>query len=429
MNGLEITKELKNDIEINQIQLQNAIRNHQELIVKLKDCSDKNEIIQKIKTVEEDIIQIGFEQKKLLDRLREEYKAYQKSLKQNTIKSAIEEKRFILTSALNRARKQHFLPRNHSSPLNSFSDDSDQRKSPQFGSEIRPVDPHELSQSSFLGYFRLATHEVYREMQKKRAERKRRSTANPQFLYGNKGWDFLGPPAKKKRSHFLAHPPSPPNTRGRKRQEMQRSKSKSPPSSFSNNSVAIERFTNGNQPSQKSDIKSAFPSIPNLPSGLIIERVSPGRSSPDTKQCIMCKQPGALSICEQCTNGFHISCHNRPFAKTPRECPKCLSKETRRSGSAYHNPSSGPSFMRQRSVDLTEKINLKHELEEQHQNLVAELTQLQNRHSELTISLKNQESEQDDIILNHNVTKTKVNQILKFIEIVKNMPVQEKNNS
>lgn len=85
--------------------------------------------------------------------------------------------------------------------------------------------------------------------------------------------------------------------------------------------------------------------------------------------------------------------------------------------------------MRQRSVDLTEKINLKHELEEQHQNLVAELTQLQNRHSELTISLKNQESEQDDIILNHNVTKTKVNQILKFIEIVKNMPVQEKNNS
>lgn len=29
MNGLEITKELKNDIEVNQIQLQNAIRNHQ----------------------------------------------------------------------------------------------------------------------------------------------------------------------------------------------------------------------------------------------------------------------------------------------------------------------------------------------------------------------------------------------------------------
>lgn len=29
MNGPTITKELKNDIEVNQIQLQNAIRNHQ----------------------------------------------------------------------------------------------------------------------------------------------------------------------------------------------------------------------------------------------------------------------------------------------------------------------------------------------------------------------------------------------------------------
>lgn len=35
-----------------------------------------------------------------------------------------------------------------------------------------------------------------------------------------------------------------------------------------------------------------FPAIPNLPSGLTIERVSPNRSSPDPKVCIACRQSG-----------------------------------------------------------------------------------------------------------------------------------------
>ncbi|KAF7267329.1 uncharacterized protein LOC143204862 [Rhynchophorus ferrugineus] len=428
MNGLEITKELKNDIEVNQIQLQNAIRNHQNLVIKLKCVTTdaKTQYSKEIKQAEEKIVQIGYEQKKLLDRLREEYKAHQKSLKQNTIKSSIEERRFNLTTALNRARKQNLLPRTKSSPINSLSDDSDQRRSPQLSIDNRPTHPNDISQASFLGYFRLATHEVYGEMQKKRAERKRRSTANPQFVYGNKGWD-LGPSTKRKRNNFLAHPPSPPNTRGRKRQEMARSKSKSPPSS--QNNLTNEKLTNGDQSNQKNDIKSSFPSIPNLPSGLIIERVSPGRSSPDAKQCIMCKQPGALSICEQCTNGFHISCHNKPFARTPKECPKCLLKESRRSGSASHNNTSGSAAGCQTSIDLSEKLKLKQQLEEKHQTLIAELTQLQNRHSELTISLKNQESEREQLRSSNQATETKVNEIIKFIETVKNTPVQEKSSS
>lgn len=56
---------------------------------------------------------------------------------------------------------------------------------------LNPIDPQDVSQSEFLNYFSLATHEVYKEMQNKRAERKRRSTANPHFLYGNKEWGFF----------------------------------------------------------------------------------------------------------------------------------------------------------------------------------------------------------------------------------------------
>lgn len=74
----------------------------------------------------------------------------------------------------------------------SASDDSGELNSGHSSPEplSHPVVPQDVSQPIFLQYFCLATHEVYKEMQNKRVERKRRSTANPQFLYGNRGWDF-----------------------------------------------------------------------------------------------------------------------------------------------------------------------------------------------------------------------------------------------
>lgn len=80
-----------------------------------------------------------------------------------------------------------------SSSVTSFSDDSIESPPLNLSPEPQnnPLDPHDVSQADFLNYFCLATHDVYKEMQNKRVERKRRSTANPHFLYGNKGWDFI----------------------------------------------------------------------------------------------------------------------------------------------------------------------------------------------------------------------------------------------
>ncbi|KAJ8927110.1 hypothetical protein NQ314_020383 [Rhamnusium bicolor] len=236
----------------------------------------------------------------------DEYKAYQKTLKRNIVKNGIEERRFNLTNALNRARKQN-ISITRSASVTSFSDESIENllinSTPEH--HQNPVKPQEVTQSEFLTYFSLATHEVYKEMQNKRAERKRRSTANPHFLYGNKGWDFLTNNYGKKQERI-----SPPPTVNPV------SKSELPGDSFVNK-----------------PLYNSFPTIPNLPSGLIIERVSPGSSSPDSKACVTCKQPGVFSICEVCSNGFHISCHNRPLAQTPRQCPQCISKEIRTIGS------------------------------------------------------------------------------------------------
>lgn len=46
-------------------------------------------------------------QKSIIERLRKEYKAYQKTVKTNATKNGVEERRFNLTNALNRARKQN----------------------------------------------------------------------------------------------------------------------------------------------------------------------------------------------------------------------------------------------------------------------------------------------------------------------------------
>lgn len=43
-------------------------------------------------------------------------------------------------------------------------------------------------------------------------------------------------------------------------------------------------------------VAAPFPVIPNLPSGLTIERVSPSRSTPDPKACIVCKQTGDFIV-------------------------------------------------------------------------------------------------------------------------------------
>ncbi|XP_063908138.1 PHD finger protein 21A-like isoform X2 [Zophobas morio] len=335
MKELEISKGLKEEIETNQNQLKNAIRNHQSFVIRLKQDPDNVDLQKEINKAEQEIILTGIAQKSLLERLREEYKAHQKTLKTNAVKNSIEERRFNLSNALSRARKQNIVSRPTSVSVSSVSDESFEATSAHSSPEhqpFNPVDPHDTTQSEFLNNFGLVTHDVYKEMQNKRVERKRRSTANPHFLYGNKGWDFQ---PKKKRNSYLYSSISPPNTRQAVRKKNERV---SPP------------LPNGNSTTTKSAF-APFPPIPNLPSGLTIERVSPTSSSPDSKTCVTCRQPGLLSICESCANGFHVSCHNRPLTQSPRQCPRCINKEVRTIGSL--NVPSGMSVSYVTSTELS----------------------------------------------------------------------------
>ncbi|XP_048526594.1 PHD finger protein 21A-like [Dendroctonus ponderosae] len=420
MHVLKITKQLKDDIETNQNQLLNSIRNHQGVAAKLKQHSDDDETIaQELAEAESKIVELGIFQLTLMKKLREEFKNHQQSVKTEVVTRSLDERRSDLVTSISRARKQKLMTRERNSP----SDESEGRQSPPRVRARNPTRPEHLSQITFLEYFRLATNDVYAEMLKKKAERKRRSTANPQFVYSKRGDQSGQPPKKKKRKTFLRHAPSPPNTRSRKNQEPGPSNQEPGPST----SKSPPRATNGKKsPLNGHKTESSFPAIPNLPSGLIIERISPGRTSPEPKQCIVCKKPGALSICEQCSNAFHMGCHNRPFPKPPRNCPKCLAKKARRSASSSSSSAtSGMTIILVSPTDLADKMKTKQELQEKHADLVAELTQLQNRHSELTISLKNQESDKDNLTEATQMTEDKITQLAKFIGMMKKLTEQE----
>ncbi|CAH1974088.1 unnamed protein product [Acanthoscelides obtectus] len=204
MNGLEVTKQLKCDIESNQTRLKNAIQNHQRCLLKLKADPYNVDLQKQVNIAEDDIIFVGLQQKSLLDLLRDEYKAFQKSQKNQAAKNGMEKIRFHLTTALNNVKKKTILVSfpddsqgavEQNGPAHSTAHSPEYRPSHSAGdSTFRRQEatvPRDLAQSEFLSYFSLATHDLYREMQNRRAERKRRSTANPHFLYGNKGWDFL----------------------------------------------------------------------------------------------------------------------------------------------------------------------------------------------------------------------------------------------
>ena len=64
-------------------------------------------------------------------------------------------------------------------------------------------------------------------------------------------------------------------------------------------------------------------------------------------------------------------------------------------------------------------------MEKVNKTLSAELTQLQDRHSQLTISLKNQKSQQEELLTTQQTTEEKIKQILTFINNVKSEMVSK----
>ncbi|XP_018398765.1 PREDICTED: uncharacterized protein LOC108776596 [Cyphomyrmex costatus] len=390
---MEISKSLQEEILVVQQKLQKAILEHQICVEKLKDDPNNSDILEEIERIQVTIVSLGRCQKQTVQRLRKEVDAF-KADNANESKVSIpfllglnnnnhitnnnETKHEATTNGFGTKSKDNYeeIVRNgnvhhsHSRdndcaklrsssvetvsgeddivevPLNENSDNKQENVQKE---EIQKKEVQKKEKCHYLNCLGLITKSKFIELQNRRVERKRRSTANPHFVYS-----MFEQPSKRRRYSYLAgNPPhtrqttarmngpsSPPN-------KTQPIKSTSPPTQavtkplvpiqksttrpnilrnaeskvFVNKSKIEDNQMRLSVSSAKSvqSVGSKTVHIPGLPSSLTIERIGS-----DSIVCICCENPGSLTTCKNCSSNYHVSCHTRP-APPSRTCPKCIS--------------------------------------------------------------------------------------------------------
>ncbi|XP_077264852.1 uncharacterized protein LOC143898926 isoform X1 [Temnothorax americanus] len=388
---MEISKSLHEEIVDVQRKLQKAILEHQIYVERQKDDPNNPDILGQMEKIQVYIVSLGRCQKQIVQRLRKEVDAF-KADNANGSKVSI-------PSLLGLNNNNHITNNNetkHEAAANGFEtkpskEDYEEvvrngdvhRSRPRDNdcAKLRPSSVETVSgeddvvevsldensddkqeevqkehdiespeKYNYLNCLGLITKSKCMELQNRRVERKRRSTANPQFVYS-----MFEQPSKRKRHSYLQsgnaphtrqttarmNGPSPPPNK------TQPTKSTSPPAQTVTKSlIPIQKSTTRPNILRNADSKvfvnkskiednqmrvsvSSAKSvqsignkavcIPGLPSSLTIERIGS-----DSIVCISCENPGSLTTCRNCSSNYHISCHTRS-TPPPRTCPKCVS--------------------------------------------------------------------------------------------------------
>ncbi|XP_015593392.1 uncharacterized protein LOC107266899 isoform X2 [Cephus cinctus] len=386
---MEISKSLQEEILSVQSKLKNAIRDHQICVGKLKDDPNNTDILGQIQEIQLHIVSLGRCQKQVVQRLRKEVEDFKADnvngakvsvasllginnnnhiTNNNEDRSELAQSKEI-NGISRRTSKDDYEEVVHNGDVPSpTSQENDRAKERPYSVETisgedevievsldensheKPEeDPVEkkiesMEQTTFLGNLGLITIDRFTELQNKRAERKRRSTANPQFVYSN--WEIptsAGNAPQTRQTTARLNGPSPPpsktsppkssspSTRTPTKSLIPTQKATTRPNILRNAQESKVfpgkgKLENGSSqvqlPSAKSvqSVGSKAVHIPGLPSSLTIERIEN-----DSSVCIHCRNPGTLTICDNCSANYHVSCHSVSPAPS-RTCPKCAPK-------------------------------------------------------------------------------------------------------
>ncbi|XP_011868121.1 PREDICTED: uncharacterized protein LOC105562151 isoform X4 [Vollenhovia emeryi] len=308
---------------------------------------------------------------------------------------------------------------------------------------------------NYLNCLGLITKSKCMELQNRRVERKRRSTANPQFVYS-----MFEQPSKRKRHSYLQsgnaphtrqttarmNGPSPPPNK------TQPTKSTSPPAQTVTKSLYpvhksttrpnilrnadSKVFVNKNKmednqvrlsvSSAKSvqSIGNKVVHIPGLPSSLTIERIGS-----DSIVCICCENPGSLTTCRNCSSNYHISCHTRS-TPPPRICPKCISSMDEEEDIEKDEEANGQEvdnklLRYKKDEKLEEKERERYELRERNSDLRLQVYELEKRSQLLGQSLQLQQRMRQDLLGKQEKTQRSIKRLVDFIKLIqlrKNTP-------
>ncbi|XP_073397803.1 PHD finger protein 21A isoform X1 [Dendrobates tinctorius] len=191
-------------------------------------------------------------------------------------------------------------------------------KSTESSTTVQPVpkpkreeNPQKLAFMVSLG---LVTHDHLEEIQSKRQERKRRTTANP--VYSGAVFE----PERKKSAVTYLNSTMHPGTRKRGRPPKYNTvlglstlPPSSPPSSSHPDSPECE----------KTQITCTFPA-----SVLPVPLPNPYSTDADIHEdfCSVCRKSGQLLMCDTCSRVYHLDCLEPPLKSIPKGmwiCPKC----------------------------------------------------------------------------------------------------------
>lgn len=323
------------------------------------------------------------------------------------------------------------------------------KEEPQAEEPKKEVKVQSTEKLNFLCALGLITTFTYTEMQNKRAERKRRSTANPQFVYSS-----LEVPTKRKRHSYLQSVGNIPQTRqttARKNGpspppvKVVPTKSTSPPTravmkslipvqksttrpnilrNVSESKVFVNKSKMGNGPKQIQLPISAIKSvqsigskavhIPGLPSSLTIERIGN-----DSAVCISCRNPGTLTVCGNCASNYHVSCHSISPAP-PRICPKCalMEEEEIEDGEDVDEEEEDSRAPFKKDEEFEEKERERYELRERNSDLRLQVYELEKRSQLLGQSLQLQHRTRQELLGKQEKTQRSIKRLVDFIKLM-----------
>uniref|UniRef100_A0A8C9WEB1 PHD finger protein 21A n=1 Tax=Scleropages formosus TaxID=113540 RepID=A0A8C9WEB1_SCLFO len=167
---------------------------------------------------------------------------------------------------------------------------------------------------AFMVSLGLVTHDHLEEIQSRRQERKRRTTANP--VYSGAVFE----PERKKSAVTYLNTPLHQGTRKRGRPPKYSSVAElscvAPTSPFSSHpaSPALDKPETGGCP---------FPAHPHT-----LPQPNPGSGDGDIHEdfCTVCRRSGQLLMCDTCSRVYHLDCLEPPLKTIPKGmwiCPKC----------------------------------------------------------------------------------------------------------
>ncbi|XP_062591145.1 PHD finger protein 21A-like isoform X1 [Saccostrea cucullata] len=245
--------------------------------------------------------------------------------------------------------------------------------------EKKQVSQEEKEKMSFIAALDLVTQETLKEMQNRRYERKRRTTANPLYNFE--------PERKRPQSLMLTSISNPTNgKRGRGR----------PPKSRSPNSV---------------------PGTPESSDGHNTSGIARPSCDVHDDFCAVCNQSGQLLLCDTCSKVFHLQCLDPPLSEIPDgrwSCQKC--QASGRAGWSSNAIARVNNFITNKSAKEEERRRL----QRRNSDLLSEKSQLENKNKQFNDNLTVQMQRRDTLLEKSKLHQQKIESLKNFIKLLQN---------